>query len=228
MLKRVHSEIFIDALLGDKMQQEKRGAPGRRRATASKRSELLSVRLDEATKALLSAAAEQKQSTISCEAAERLIRSFATDAAMRTDFDHPENRAFSTLIIMLDRRLRQYTGRSWAQDPYTWREFASGLELILQALPRLLGLPDGEPVVPDRLATAYSVSPQAVISDSASLPAGGQLGRVIAASLLEVLPAYGGTPMSAHHSTGFLRELYEFPQIAHDLGIRHLAKRAAE
>jgi hypothetical protein len=185
--------------------------------TALKRSEALSVRLDNRTKEGLEAAAERNRSTISREAAERLARSLATDETLKPDFDSEEDRALANLLVMLHRRLRQMTGRSWRDDRYTFRAFAAGIALLLEALPRMLGFSDGEGPVPERLAQIYRDSPRALLHEAADTPSAPELGRGTMVGMLDVLLLYDGPGPLARHRTGYVREHWELPQIYHDL-----------
>lgn len=201
---------------------QKRGAPGRTRTTAGKRSQLATIRLDDRTKAALEAAAEKNGSTFSSEAAERLMRSVSFSEQLRPDFDHEEDRALSSLLVMLHRRLRQYTGASWRDDAYTCGAFTAGLAVLAQALPGMLGLADGHAAIPDRLREIYRNSPRALLNEgadpaAATPPTAKELGRGLMVGLLDLLPAYGIPAPGVRHATGYIREYWELPQVFHDL-----------
>jgi hypothetical protein len=200
----------------DTTMNSKRGAAGRQRMTGLKRSEALSVRLDDQTKTKLEAAAEKNKSTVSSEAAERLAQSFASsERGLKPDFDLEEDRGLAHLLVMLHRRVRQYTAYSWRDHPRAFKEFADGVAIALQALPRMLGFLGREFPEPERLAEIYRNSPRALLGDAATVPAPGELGRAFMVDLLEALPDY--VQPGVHHKTGFVSEYRELAQAAHDL-----------
>lgn len=189
------------------------GGAGRKRA-GQKRSELLSVRLDDRTKMALEAEAARKQWTVSREAAWRLERSLVDQAAMEEGFGDSPTRGFAALVAMLSRGVGIHTNLAWSNDPYTFREFSTGLSVLLEGLRWLLNLypqrPSGE-TVPLRVRQMYP-SP-------ADMPPPGELGARIARSLLDALPLHAGLPPEPGMAVHFAREYFEFPRIYRDLGL---------
>ncbi|HEV2187518.1 MAG TPA: hypothetical protein VGR70_09935 [Stellaceae bacterium] len=171
--------------------------------------------------AALQSAADRSQLTLSSEVADRLIRSLSNDYGIPLEFEHSENRGFSGMIVTWERRLRQQTGRSWADDAYTFRAFAAGIVELLQLLPGRLGIADGEPVVPLRLRQIYSAAarPAAASDEPTAVPSPEDLGRGLMIELFNLLPKYAGPEAAVHHATGFHREYPELLQINRDLGL---------
>lgn len=189
------------------------GGAGRQRA-GQKRPELLSVRLDERTKAALEAEAARKQWTVSREAAWRLDRSLVDQAAIEEGFGDSPTRGLAALVALLSRGVAFQTGLPWASDPYTFREFAAGLTLLVEGLRWLLNLypqrPSGE-TLPLRVRQRYPTP--------AEMPPPGDLGAQIARGLLDALPLFAGPPPPQERAPFFAREFFEFPRIYRDLGL---------
>jgi len=185
------------------------GGAGRQR-TADKRPELLSVRLDTSTKAALERAAVSRNWTVSREAAAGLVRSLSDDQTTAEAFADLATRGLCGLLTMLSRGISYQTGESWAADPFTYREFAGGLSLLVEGLRHLPNLhpqrASGERL-PSRVRESYRPPGQ--------LPPSGEIGNATARGLLA---ACGAAP-SVGPGAAFCARIFELPQIYRDLGL---------
>jgi hypothetical protein len=188
-----------------------RGGPGRTRPSG-RRDKHVSVRADERTKAALERAAAKHNQTVSSEAAERLARTFREDAGLAETFDQ-RTRGLLALVGQLERGVKLMTGRSWRDDPYTYRELAAGVDTLLGGLPALLSgrTYAVEPEVPERVKQLY---PDAASKDGGLAP--GELGRRVARGLLDTLPLMGGPPPATDYVSV---EMFSLSAVYHDLGL---------
>ena len=112
----------------------KRGRP--RKGPSSAKTAVFSTRITPELRAALEKAASKAGGTLSDEIERRLWQSFAFEkerAKVFAAFGGGQNYAVCRIIAQFMKALASATGKAWADDPWTYEQFARGIARLLRA-----------------------------------------------------------------------------------------------